>query len=388
MGLVGFTPPPAARKPRKQAEQTIAPSSTDAFSTPDAPSPESPQPLLGDEPAIFGGLNPPPSSQAPLPPDPTAVPTADVVPEEFEGDEALGPGRGSWRPILVHAIRSSRLLAIAFVVSTVIATWGILQWMPAEAYVHTVARLRPIPDPTAAEAERFRGEVNAVVRSYPVRAAAMKMLETASPEVPPGFLKSALSFSGGGSIQWLDDHSLRLRVNSTTPKEDSIRLAYAAAGLMQVLNDRAPLLAEQKQKVANLQLHLKTLQEEKKQLAEEDRAHPTSAEGTDATIRNTLDERIAATETEIQTEQRIVDLWPLPAGVDQAGVQAVDNRPVRTTTIMLTWAGLALLFGGTIVLNQWRRYREAETKRRARRELLAKQPAERAGDVPRDQPHR
>ena len=364
-----ITPPPAARSTRRTPEQVITNPAADAFATPSVGPASEPTPMSGNEPAIFGGINPPTTYAGQPSTSPPEVMGITPSGESSNEDEmTTGPiTRPNPYNIVRFILRSNTAMLLLLSCVLIIGTWAIVGTVAVETYVHVSIKMRAASLPTAQEAEVSHGEINSILRAYPLRSAAKNILSKTVPNMSPGFLDNMLFF-GPDAITWTDPATLSLRFNTVQPGEDALRMGAVAQAFMQVAHARDLPLQEHQQRLANLQLHRDELHRQQDQLQKDGQTRVPGTLATtasaDAELASALKQRMEKTTAEIAAEQRLLDTWLQPEGIDPAGVQIYDNRILRRNLLLMLWLGLLALVGTPIFLNALRLRKQRREKKR------------------------
>lgn len=378
-------PPPVARSARRNAEQVITAPAADVFSTPSVtPDTAAPGSLSGNEPPIFGGINPPTATSgatsftsptASLPASPPEImgitPAHDT--ENSEDEMTTGPIiRPSPAGIMRFILRSNTALLLLLTCALLIGTWFIVETVAAESYVHVAINMRSAVIATPEEAEAGHVEIQTLLRNYPLRAASKAILSKRNPNLSPGFLDNML-FSGADAVTWTTPTTFKLRINTVAPGEDGARLSAVAEAFMQVARTREFSLRESQERIANLQVHLKELHLQQQQVKEDEETLtpgivPATRSG-DVEFAGALEQRVNSTTADIAREQRILDTWLAPQDIDPAGVQVYDNRVLRRNLLLGLWAGLLAVVGTPILMNMLRLRKQRLARKRPRKAL-------------------
>jgi hypothetical protein len=433
----------AAPEPEPETPTEVDPT-RDTFATPSEPSAQQVEsaPLVGPEPAVFGGINPPSSSSAPgttpsaqipdfpLPVEPETSAIADPldVNEPLKPEHFLGVGADIdlWR-----VVRSTPFLVVALILCLV-ADWLLVQsWVETITFVHIPVQFSNYANLDKKAREDLWVDIETIVRSYQLRKEAWELLQKKQPDLLPGFYNTGLAFYRDSAIAWDADGKMHLRVDSDDPSTDVVRLAVfteAFAVAAQERNKQRDMNAA-KLKNDDQQL-LETLQKDaalKQQIEAVDAdAHRyfvirEAMQGTERFIeltdetnplrlvarRNLMrlstqakaaraasekrDELLATRamvqrqrddlRTEMEALRRAIDTFSSPLPADPKAITITDTRDRRTAILRNTWIGIIALYVGIFFLIHYVEHRTAETQRRERR--LRRQPkAQTAGTAP------
>ncbi len=372
-------PPPPARTTRRTmdaiAEVTVT---VDAFATPsDSSNTTSTEPvaLAGPEPAIFGGVNP-----APLPDRGTPeVAAAD--------DDETTPGQllpAIRRTVASKILHSNVGLTIVMLLMMAGAAALVITYVEPQTYVQATVGFRNYRNLPDDDADEFQKEINALLRTYPLRLMARETLLRTASHISPGVLDSGSLFQGNRAVEWsADGHGrLALRIDSQKPADDIVRMGAALDAFARLLQERQPRLEQARRQADNLQVHVVELKRQKAELDQQPALNTNDAE-----FRKTLEQRLASAEKDLAAAQRVVALWVDPEPIDPTASEVIDTRPLVNRLIWGLWAGIVFFFAYPMWMNY--RAQRAETarlrqERRARGQRVSQPPASRAAkDSPR-----
>lgn len=401
--------------------------SVDTFATPSEPATGEidPQSLLGPEPAVFGGINPPLQSEAASAASAgegaeVTEPLGTTLDESVRGNELLADVP---RIDIKRILRSTPFLLCAMIACLVGSTLFIRMAVPTETYVQTSVSFANYEKLNEQEIEELQIEISRLLRTYPLRQQAWDLLQKRSPDVPPGFLASGLTFHRLNAISWLPDGTIRLRVDSQDPTTDITRLSAVTDAFYKELEARTVKLEEYKASLAEQQKMLQeNLQRDEFLKAQIDALLPDAqrymdlkqdmqaleryveladesnplrlvarhalsrialqvADARELSLKrdDLITERVAVQsarqkiEEEIARLQRAIEVWVYPKPRSDKHLVIHDTRDRQKMIVRTTWISIIVAFAGIFALIHFFESRAAERQRRERREMLKRQ---------------
>ena len=424
--------PPAARSQGRRARPLPNTDEIDTFATPSQPpADDTPLPLIGFEPAVFGGVNPgqhAPLSDAPAVPvdyaaqavEATAAGVEQTLEELLEVEDPLTAedilGEAP-RLDLAKTIKSTPFLVVLMLVCLAGATMLIQKAIKTVTFVEMNIEFVNYSKLDEDQRRELQAGINQMLRSYPLRADAWDVLQKKDPKLSPGFLNSGLTFHRFDSLLWEKNGRINLRVDTDDPATDLLRLSSAAEAFYNMAQTRNTTLEQNKaslktSEASQLQLlqrdailkqqtddllpeaqhyiDLKAalqgtqryldLAEESNPLRVVARENLRTLTGEVAAARRASERRDDLVITRVQVQREISDLRQLiatlrrdidcfsyPLPPDPKTIAIVDTRDRRQNVLRGAWAGIILCFAGIFAGLRYGQSRSADLQRRERR---------------------
>lgn len=385
-------------------------------------------PLIGPEPPVFGGVDPRATHADLAQPEATGegqepaeggveqIADALSADEGLKADDLLGQAP---RINFGRVFRSTPFLLIMMIVSLVLGTMLVQSLVQTITYVHMVVRFANYEKLDELGREDLQLEINKLLRSYPLRAEAWKLLQARQTDkkLAPGFLNDSLIFHRLDALIWGNDGTLQLRVDCEDPATDLLRLNAVAEAFYKMAQDRnigleanrkklksdegqqvellrkdAALKGQAEELFSDAQRYVDVkaalggtqryldladegnplrlvARENLRRLTEQVTRTRQASEKRDEVLnqRVELQRQEREVQTEIDSLRRAIDSFSYPERPDSRSITVHDTRPHRQAILQWVWIGIIGAYLGLYALIHFVETHSAELKRRERR---------------------